>query len=196
MNKYLLLLFAFTLVGFGSYLMIETSVIGLAPFTSLYKKLSESLFSVGSWVIIIQVVFIIFSFLIERKLPRIGTFINMIFTGIMIDFFMWLDLVPAIHNMFFLIIIFTLGLFIQGIGVALAVCMNLGPGAITQFSVALENVYKINIKHSIIFLDITVALIVLVFNGPISLGTIMASVLGGYFTNIGLNFWRKIFKIK
>jgi uncharacterized membrane protein YczE len=63
------------LTSLGSAIMIKVFFIGLQPWDATYKGLSEiSGLSIGKWVIILQASMIFLAMIIEKKLPKMGTF--------------------------------------------------------------------------------------------------------------------------
>ena len=81
--------------GFGVAVSIKVKYLGLHPWDVLNVALFEQFgLSIGTWSIIIGLVLIGISLIVNRKYVNIGTFMNALLIGPIMDFFLWLDVLP------------------------------------------------------------------------------------------------------
>lgn len=194
--KIIFLYIAFILISFGSSIMIHVSYVGLEPWSAVHLGLSNFALSVGVWTSIIQIIFILFAFLLEKKPPGIGTILNTISIGPFIDFFLSLKLFPPIDNMVYAYFFFILGIFVSSFGIGLAILTDLGAGAKTHFYVVLHKKYKLSLSRAKSLMEIAGLLLAFVFGGPLFIGTIIFAFISGPIVQFSVSFYKNIASIK
>src|SRR5690625_2488273 len=79
------------IMGLGVTLTIKGQLFGVGSWDVLHIGLFKNLgLSIGLWSIIMGILIITIASIGLRELPKLGTFMNMLFVGIFIDFFIWL----------------------------------------------------------------------------------------------------------
>src|SRR5699024_12579127 len=79
------------ILGLGASLTIKGQTFGVGSWDVLHVGMFRQLgLSIGLWSIIVGIVVIIVASIGLREFPRAGTFANMIFVGLFIDFYNWL----------------------------------------------------------------------------------------------------------
>src|SRR5690554_7861466 len=88
------------LFGLGVAITVKVKYLGLHPWDVLNVALFEKFgLSIGTWSIITGLILIGISFVVSRKYVNIGTFLNALLIGPIMDIFLWLDILPdASHS--------------------------------------------------------------------------------------------------
>lgn len=196
MKKYIILIIGFIIIAFGVSMMINVNYVGLEPWAAVNVGLSEISLTYGAWNAIIQAIFITITWIIEKRPPRLGTFLNMVIVSVFVDFFVSLNLFPKIESLFLSYLFFTLGIFVASVGASLAIVTNKGVGAKTQFYVTLyqKTNFKIgNLKYMMEAIGLSLAILV---GGPIFLGTIIFVFTSGHFIGKLVPFFERKLKMK
>src|SRR5690625_4718578 len=80
----------------GISITINVQNLGLHPWDVLSVALFDKLgFSIGTWNIIIGFILISICFVLDKSYIKIGTFLNAVIVGVFVDFYLWLDFLPA-----------------------------------------------------------------------------------------------------
>ncbi len=166
-----------TLMGLGISLVI-TAGIGVDPWTVLSLGVSNVLqISVGRAAQLQGLLFMSGVYLIYRRKPGLGTLINMMLVGLIIDFSQGLVTTPQL----FLgqLGVLALGLLILSFGVALYVAGNLGEGPIEQLMLALHFRHGWPIGRIRIVMDFVATSSGFLLGGSVGLGTLISVVVIG-----------------
>lgn len=181
MKDYLLLILGYVITAFGVSLTVHVSHVGLEPWVAFIKGLSEKGLSYGIWNAIIQVIFITITWVIEKRKPRIGTFINIIVMSTMIDFFILFNPFSSVPHGLYSYMFYILAIFIASFGMSIAIVSNVGVGAKTQFYVTVHILTSIRIDYVKYALEITGLVLALMIGGPIYVGTFIFLYFSGFF---------------
>lgn len=166
-----------TLMGLGISLVI-TAGIGVDPWTVLSLGVSNVLqISVGRAAQLQGLLFMSGVYLIYRRKPGLGTLINMMLVGLIIDFSQGLVTTPQL----FLgqLGVLAMGLLILSFGVALYVAGNLGEGPIEQLMLALHFRHGWPIGRIRIVMDFVATSSGFLLGGSVGLGTLISVVVIG-----------------
>src|SRR5690606_2898498 len=90
------------------------------------------------WSIIIGFLLIGISLIVSRKHVNIGTFLNALLIGPIMDFFLWLDILPNASNTWTDYIIMLIGIVLIGIGGGLYVSGGVGAGPRDGFMLSMS----------------------------------------------------------
>jgi uncharacterized membrane protein YczE len=180
LKRYLLLFLGFTTIAFGVSLGISVQYIGLEPWTAAAIGLSDLHFSFVFWNLFFQIFFLLLTIIIEKRLPRIGTFINTFYISVLIDLIIRLDIFPKFDNHIINFLIFIIAVSITSLGASFAITTDLGPGAKTQFYVAIHNKYKIKLSYCKFMMEGIALIIAFIVGGPLFIGTIIFVFVSGW----------------
>lgn len=172
--------------------MIKVSFTGIEPWTAFHIGLSNFSLTIGIWTLLIQFIFIFLTYLMDKKRPGIGTFLNMACIGPLIDFFVGLDLYPDFEHNIFAYLFLILGIFISSLGAAIGIKTNLGPGAKTNFYIVLSEKINISISKSKTSLEVLGIILALILKGPLFLGTVIFAFISGPLIQFYLSLFKKI----
>jgi uncharacterized protein len=167
------------IMAFGIALMIKAEL-GSAPWDVLHIGLfSQFGLSIGTWSIIMGIFVILATAMLTKKFPQTGAFLNMIFVGVFIDFFLWL---PFFQNpitwagkWFYLLF----GILILGFGIGLYISSNCGAGPRDSLMLALTEKSGMKVSNIRLFMEFAVLFFGWVLQGPISFGTILFCITIG-----------------
>lgn len=176
--RWLFFLGGLIILALGFTMIIKADKLGISPWDVLHVGLFLKFgLTIGTWSIIAGFSLIVISTIATRRLPQIGTFLNMILVGIFIDIYNFLipDISTVIGQVFMLIG----GILVSGYGVGIYVSPKIGAGP--RDSLMLVLMQKTGLSVSIVRagIEVSVALIGWALGGPIGLGTVAVALLTG-----------------
>ncbi|SHF41314.1 hypothetical protein SAMN05444483_10113 [Salegentibacter echinorum] len=154
--------------GLGVAFAVKVKYLGLHPWDVLNVALFEHFgLSIGTWSIIVGLVLIGVSLLVSKKYVNIGTFLNALLIGPIMDFFLWLDILPdASHNWTdYLLLLF--GILLIGLGGGLYVSGNVGAGPRDGFMLSISERFRLSVVKARIVVELTVLALGFLLGGPI-----------------------------
>ena len=159
--------------GTGEAILIDAGI-GVSPWTVLAQGISEQRdFTVGMSTFIVSVL-VLFFWIPLRELPGIGTILNAVLIAMAIDVMEPLipeqtELVPAIFQA-------AIGIILVGIGSALYLTANLGPGPRDGWMTGIQKRTDWPIGRVRIGIEIVVLIFGYALGGTFGLGTIMFAI--------------------
>ena len=154
--------------------------IGYAPWEVFHVGLSSVTgISLGLITILVGLVVVIITTLLKEKLG-LGTILNMIFIGIVIDIINWLDIIPKATNMVPGIIMLIAGLFIIALGSYFYMGSAFGAGPRDSLMVALKRMTKLPIGVCRAIIELTVMIIGWLLGGMVGIGTVISVFATGF----------------
>ena len=182
-----------TLMAFGISLTIKGQAIGIGPWDVLHVGLYNHLgLTIGTWAILTGVIIVLVTMIGTKRLPQLGTIINIICIGSLIDLFNWL--LPEPTTFISQLIWFLLGVVIMSIGIGIYVSPNIGAGPRDSLMLLIVKKTGWSIKWVRTFLELTVALVGWLLGGPIGLGTILIALLLGQIVHYTLPWSQQLLK--
>lgn len=174
-----LIRYAFFFIGLvcfalGVAITIKVQHLGVHPWDVLNIALFEQIgLSIGTWSVIVGFVLIIISLFVSRKYVSIGTFLNALLIGPFLDFFLWLDFLPAptyswIDYMYLLVGIVTIGT-----GGGLYVSGGIGAGPRDGFMLSLAEKTGLSVSKARIIAESFVLLVGYLLGGPVFIATFL-----------------------
>lgn len=173
MKDYKRAFIGFLIIAFGVSMTVHVSHVGLEPWSAALVGLSKISLTYGTWNMIIHIIFISFTYLLEKRPPRLGTFLNMIIISPLIDLFIFLDLFPEIHSILLQYLFFAGGVIVSSFGMSLLITSNIGAGSKTQFYVVLHEKTNWKLSRCKNLVELTGLTLALVVGGPLFVGTIL-----------------------
>jgi len=187
---FLFLCFGLILFGFGEGLLL-VSTMGNSPWTVLAEGIHLDIsFSIGLVTIFISIVVLLFWFPLNQK-PGIGTILNALIIGLMID--LCVKFVPTPENYIPQLLLAITAVLIVGLGGGIYLVANLGPGPRDGLMIGLQK--KTNLPIAVVraFLEITVMSIGWYLGGTVGIGTLLFAFGIGPAVALGLFIVRKSF---
>ena len=188
-TTFFFLCFGLILFGLGEGLLI-VSAAGASPWSVLAQGINLNIgFSVGIVTILISVVVLILWIPLNQK-PGIGTILNAIIIGLMIDF--CIRFVPTPENYISQLFLAIIAVLTVGLGGGIYLVANLGPGPRDGLMIGLQKKTNLPIAAVRAFLEVTVMSIGWYLGGTVGVGTLLFAFGIGPAVALGL-FIVKIF---
>jgi len=169
-STFFFLCFGLTLFGLGEGLLI-VSAAGASPWTVLAQGIFLNVgYSIGIVTIVISVLVLILWFPLNQK-PGIGTILNALIIGLMID--VCITFVPTPESYVSQLILALLAVFIVGLGGGIYLVANLGAGPRDGLMIGLQKKTNLPIAAVRATLEITVMSIGWYLGGTVGLGTLL-----------------------
>jgi len=172
---------AFGLATFatGVYLTIQANI-GVAPWDCFFLGIEKTFgIKYGNVAVMTSLVVIMIDLLLKERIG-LGTLIDAVFTGKVVDFLNWIDLVPAQESMVVGVVLMIAGLFLNGLGqfiyMRVALCCGPRDGMIVGLSKKLK---KVPIGIVSVLILAVVLFLGWMLGGPIGIGTLIGAFLMG-----------------
>jgi len=189
-STFIFLCFGLTLFGLGEGLLI-VSFTGASPWSVLAQGISLNVdLSIGVITILISVGVLIFWIPLNQR-PGIGTILNALIIGLMID--VCIEFVPTPENYVSQLLLAIVAVFTVGLGGGIYLVANLGAGPRDGLMVGLQQKTSLPIAAVRAFLEITVMSIGWYLGGTVGVGTLLFAFGIGPAVALGLFFVGKIF---
>lgn len=179
MNKHIYWRSAFFFLGIvilalGVALTVKANTIGVGSWDVLHIGLTNTLgLTIGTWSIIVGLIILAIDSLFMKRLPKIGTFLDMFLTGIFIDLFnFW---IPTVNGFFPQLIAFCAGLLLLGFGCGMYIVANLGVGPRDTLMLLFTKKLGWRVGKARTIMEVTVAILGFLLGGPIGIGTVIMS---------------------
>ncbi len=170
--RYLLFFTGLTLFGLGNAIAVKVKFLGLHPWEVLNVALYQHFgLTIGTWGVICGLVLIVFSYFTARKYINIGTFLNAISIGPIMDFFLFLDILPKATNTWIDYFILLSGIVITGIGGGMYVAARIGAGPRDGFMLSISEKTRLSVSQARIVVESIVLLIGFLLGGPVFIAT-------------------------
>jgi len=189
-STFFFLCFGLALFGLGEGLLI-VSAAGASPWSVLAQGIHLNVgFSVGIITILISVAVLIFWLPLNQK-PGIGTILNALIIGLMID--ICIKFVPTPENYIFQLLLAIMAVLTVGLGGGIYLVANLGAGPRDGLMIGLQQKTNLPIAAVRAFLEITVMSIGWYLGGTVGVGTLLFAFGIGPSVALGLFIVGKIF---
>lgn len=172
--QYVIFLLGLTFFGLGNAIAVKVKHVGLHPWEVLNVALYQHFgLTIGTWGVICGLLLVIISFFTARKYIKIGTFLNALLIGPIMDFFLWLDFLPEPTNSWVDYLILLLAILIAGIGGGMYVAAGLGAGPRDGFMLSISNNTKLSVSQARILVECFVLIIGFILGGPVFIATFL-----------------------
>ncbi len=170
--QYILFFFGLTFFGLGNAMAVKVNYLGLHPWEVLNVALYQHFgLTIGTWSVVCGLILIIVSICLDRKYINIGTFLNAFSIGPIMDFFLWLDVLPKASNSWLDYLILLSAIVITGIGGGMYVAAGIGAGPRDGFMLSISDRTKLSISTARIIVESLVLFIGLLLGGPVFIAT-------------------------
>ena len=189
-STFFFLCLGLALFGLGEGLLI-VSFAGASPWSVLAQGISLNInFSIGIVTIFVSIGVLLFWIPLKQK-PGIGTILNAIIIGLMID--VCINFVPTPQDYISQILLAVIAVLTVGLGGGIYLVANLGAGPRDGLMVGLQK--KTNLPIAIVrgSLEITVMSVGWFLGGTVGVGTILFAFGIGPAVALGLFFVKKTF---
>lgn len=187
------LIFGLTIFGLGEALLIAAGV-GVSPWTVFAQGLTHIIGgSIGQATFIVSVC-VLLLWIPLRQTPGMGTILNAIIIALVLEFI--LPYLPRFEGLFTNIVMAAMGVFVTGVGGAIYLVANLGPGPRDGLMTGLQAVTGQSISLVRTSIEIAVVAIGWLLGGTVGLGTILFAFGIGPSVAIGILALQAIFSPK
>nr|WP_218781154.1 YitT family protein [Bacillus sp. EB106-08-02-XG196] len=163
-----------TFFGLGNAIAVKVQHVGLHPWEVLNVALYQHFgLTIGTWGVVCGLLLVIISFFTARKYIRIGTFLNALLIGPIMDFFLWLDFLPESTNSWVDYLILFCAIVIAGIGGGMYVAAGLGAGPRDGFMLSISNKTKLSVSQARILVESFILIIGFILGGPVFIATFL-----------------------
>ncbi|MDF2596470.1 MAG: putative rane protein [Clostridia bacterium] len=163
------------LYAFGIVLSIEANL-GIAPWDAFHQGISTLTgITMGQAGIGVGILILIFNYWLKEKIG-LGTIVNILGIGLMIDFLLYLDIIPTMHSLVGGITAIVVSMFVIAFGSYFYIGSGYGIGPRDGLMVGL--VKKTNKKVGFIrgVIELSVLVIGVVLGGKIGIGTVILGI--------------------
>ena len=184
------LVFGLTLFGLGEALLIAAGT-GVSPWTVLAQGVSNlSNWSIGLSTFIISAIVLLFWWPL-KQMPGIGTVLNAIIIALILEFVLPYIATPETYILRVIQAIF--GVLVTGIGGAIYLISNLGPGPRDGLMTGLQQLTNFPIAWVRSGIELTAVVVGWTLGGVVGLGTLLFAFLIGPSLSGSLFILNKIF---
>lgn len=167
-----LFLLGLIVFSLGISVTINVNHLGLHPWDVLSIAFFEKIgFTIGTWSIIIGCFLIIVSYILDKSYIRLGTFLNAFIIGSLIDFYLWLDILPKATHTWTDVIIMIVGIIIMGIGGGVYNAAGVGSGPRDGFMLSISDKTGQSVQKVRIITELAVLVIAFLLGGTIFIFT-------------------------
>ncbi|KEK21949.1 YczE/YyaS/YitT family protein [Bacillus gaemokensis] len=173
--RYFLFFLGLTFFGLGNAIAVKVKFLGLHPWEVLNMALYQRFgWTIGTWSVICGLFLVLVSFVVDRRYINIGTFLNALLIGPIMDFFLRLNILPhATHYLWINLLILLTGIIITGIGGGMYVAAGIGAGPRDGFMLAISDKSGISISRARIIVESIVLVIGYILGGPVFIVTFL-----------------------
>jgi uncharacterized membrane protein YczE len=176
------LIFAFLIIGYGiaqtkalNFGMAPWDTFGLGIVSRTGLEFGEITQIIGFIIILISIIFKIY--------PGIGTILNMIFIGYFVDLVSKFNVTIAPENHILKVLVLFYALTVQSYGLYSYLKYELGAGPRDGLMVGLVQITGLSVKYVKTGIEGIVLVAGFLLGGTVGLGTVIATLSGGYILN-------------
>lgn len=192
LKRIIVLLLGIIILSFGIGLIIKADL-GCDAFTTFNLGISTRMhMSYATIQILVNIIILIFIVVVDKKFINIGTVINLIIVGPLIQYYSGVAnrLIPYELSFIGRIVLLMIGCIIISFGVGMYIASDLGAGPYDILPLMLEKHKKWHYKWIRITLDISCSLIGFMLGATIGVGTIIVALCLGP----GIEYFRGLTK--
>ncbi|GED17099.1 hypothetical protein SAMN04487909_102315 [Aneurinibacillus migulanus] len=127
--------------------------------------------TIGTWSVVCGLVLVLVSLLVDRRYINIGTFLNALLIGPIMDIFLWLDILPTAMHSWPDYIILLCGIVITGVGGGMYVAAGIGAGPRDGFMLSISDKTGLSVSRARIIVESIVLGIGFLLGGPVFIVT-------------------------
>ena len=180
--------------SYGISVSIKVQYLGIHPWDVLNIAMFDKFgLTIGTWNIIVGATLIAGTLMLKGKYIQIGTILNGVLVGMLVDFFLFYDLLPPQTGPVIDILILLSAILLMGVGGGLYSAAHLGTGPRDGFMLTISDLTGLSISRVRIICECIVLLIGLLLSGPVFLFTfIYTFIQSPIFQTSFLHFTHKL----
>ncbi|MCP3741670.1 YczE/YyaS/YitT family protein [Rossellomorea sp. BNER] len=154
--------------SYGISIAITVQHLGIHPWDVMNIGLFEKFgLTIGSWNIIIGGMLILGSLILDRRYLHVGTFLNALLVGPLVDFFLWVNIFPKFPHLVGEMITLMIGIVLMGVGGGMYSASGFGAGPRDGFMLSISDKTGISISNVRILLESSVLIVGWLIGGPV-----------------------------
>lgn len=191
--RWLFFIVGMIVLALGFTMVIKADRLGISPWDVLHVGLYQNFgLSIGTWAILAGFSLVVVTWIFTKRIPQVGTFLNMLLVGIFIDIFNFL--IPDIETLAGQVIIFAAGLIVAGCGVGIYVAPKIGAGPRDGLMLVIVEKTGISINAAKTGIEVSAAIAGGLLGGPVGIGTVAVALLTGKIVQTALPIFEKMLK--
>ncbi|MDM5189433.1 hypothetical protein QUF99_19615 [Bacillus sp. DX4.1] len=173
--RYFLFFLGLTFFGLGNAIAVKVKFLGLHPWEVLNMALYQRFgWTIGTWSVVCGLFLVLVSLVVDRRYINVGTFLNALLIGPIMDFFLRLNILPhATHYLWINLLILLTGIIITGIGGGMYVAAGIGAGPRDGFMLAISDKTGLSVSRARIIVESVVLVIGYILGGPVFIVTFL-----------------------
>ncbi|MFD0049757.1 YitT family protein [Actinomycetes bacterium NPDC127524] len=192
--RYALFFLGLSCIGLGNALAVKVKFLGLHPWevlnVALYQKFG---WTIGTWSVICGLFLVLVSLIVDRKYISIGTFLNALLIGPIMDFFLRSGLLPhASSHILINLLILLAGIIIAGIGGGMYVAPGIGAGPRDGFMLSIADKTGLTVSRARIAVECIVLLLGFFLSGPVFVATFLYTFIQSPIFQTSLKMFRML----
>lgn len=181
LRKFIRAVLGLWVCSIGVYLTVVANI-GMGAWESLNMGLSYHLpISYGVAATIISLVIVFVTIVVLKAPIGVSTLLDAFVIGPMTDFWLWLDPLPRCHQLWVQVPVLFLGMVVLSTGQWLYISAGMGAGPRDSFMVNFGKLFRklpISVINGMIL--VAVAVLALLLNGPVGLGTVITLLTSSF----------------
>lgn len=167
--RYFIFFLGLTLFGLGNAIAVNVKFLGLHPWEVLNVAMFQRFgLTIGTWNVICGLMLVVVVLFVDRRYISLGTFLNALLIGPIMDFFLWLNILPhASEHLWINLVIILTGVTITGIGGGMYVAGGLGAGPRDGFMLSVSDKTGLSVSRARIVVETLVLIIGFILGGPV-----------------------------
>lgn len=168
--------------------ILNVSNVGVDTYTASNTAIGRLFgLSLGTYQLILNIIFLFFIFIFGRKYIGLGTIITMASIGFLIDLFSKFlnNNISFTYTLFTKVMFLVLGTLLFTFGVAFYISADLGVAPYDAITLVITDYSHVKYKYIRIAQDVLFMVSAIIFKGPVGLGT----VINAFFNGPLIDFW-------
>jgi uncharacterized protein len=176
--RLLRLIFGLFLYALGIVITLKAYV-GYAPWDVLHVGLAKTTgMSIGLASILVGILIVVVAFLLGEKLG-VGTILNMILIGVFLDIILKMNIIPAMDNFVWGVVMLIVGLFVISLATYFYIGSGFGAGPRDSLMVSLARKTKLPIGLCRGTIEVIAVVVGWKLGGLVGIGTVIAALAIG-----------------
>lgn len=166
------------LFSYGIATAIQVQYLGIHPWDVLNVALYDKFgLTIGTWTLIVGLLLVTVSFFLDRSYINVGTFMNAILVGPLVDLYTFLGYFPQSSSTVTDVLILLLGIVLMGIGGGVYSAAGLGAGPRDGFMLSISDKLGFSISRIRIIVESIILVLGLLLGGPVFIFTFIYTFL-------------------
>nr|WP_052738066.1 YitT family protein [Bacillus sp. SA1-12] len=164
--------------SYGISVAIQVQHLGIHPWDVLNIALFEKFgLTIGTWTVLVGLLLVVVSFFLDRSYINIGTFLNALAVGPLVDLFLYMEAFPRSSSVFTDVLVLILGVVLMGIGGGMYSGARIGAGPRDGFMLSISDKLGMSISRVRIMVESLVLLLGWLLGGPVFIFTFVITFI-------------------